>query len=132
MKLKGYVKILAGAAVLPALLWKMSASAVEEAGSMPFQIESTAYYEGEVTASGQKVREGICAGRKEWLGLTCIVYEDDDGSPGDYIGIYEMLDTGSDRRIREGKCIDIYMPEKETCLEWGRRKVWVQLVEADG
>lgn len=132
MKLKGYVKILAGAAVLPALFWKMPAAAVEEAGSMPFRIECTAYYEGEVTASGQKVREGICAGRKEWLGMTCIVYEDDGGRLGDCIGIYEMLDTGSDSRIREGKCIDIYMSEEDACLEWGRRNVWVQLVEADG
>lgn len=130
--MKGFVKILAAAAVLPLLLWREHAAAAEEADGTLFQIESTAYYEGEVTASGQKVRKGICAGRKEWLGLTCIIYADDNGEPGDYIGIYEMLDTGSDSRIREGKCIDIYMPEKETCLEWGRRKVWVQLVEADG
>ncbi len=98
----------------------------------PFRMECTAYYEGEVTASGQKVRPGICAGKREWLGLTCIVYEDDGGKIGDCIGIYEVLDTGGASLIREGKCIDIYMEEREACVEWGIRKVWVQLVDAEG
>lgn len=98
----------------------------------PFCIESTAYWEGKVTASGAKVREGICAGRKEWRGLTCIIYADDGGEKGEYIGIYEILDTGSDSRLKDGTCIDLYMENEDDCWEWGRRKVWIQLVDAKG
>lgn len=98
----------------------------------PFKIESTAYCYGEITASGQAVREGIAAGRKDWIGLTAIVYTDDNGEVGELLGIYEILDTGGDYRIKEGKCIDIYMMDKQDCIEWGRRNVWIQLVDAKG
>lgn len=98
----------------------------------PLQMECTAYCYGEITASGQPVREGIAAAKKEWIGLTAILYEDEEGSIGDIIGIYELLDTGGDERIKAGECIDLYIPDKEACLEWGRRKVWVQLVDACG
>lgn len=121
---------LLGAVLVTVMMFDGMASAEEN--NEPFVIESTAYYEGEITASGRKVREGICAGRKEWLGLTCIVYEDDNGKMGDYIGIYEILDTGSDERIRNGRCIDFYMRSEDDCWEWGRRKVWIQLIDAKG
>jgi 3D (Asp-Asp-Asp) domain-containing protein len=98
----------------------------------PFKIESTAYCYGEITASGQAVREGIAAGRKEWMGLTAILYTDDNGKVGDIIGIYEILDTGGDERIKNGTCIDIYMLDYDDCREWGRKNVWIQIVDAKG
>lgn len=98
----------------------------------PCRIESTAYCHGEVTASGHKVREGIAAGRREWIGQTAIVYADDNGSIGELIGIYEVLDTGGDARIQNGECIDIYMPDYAAAKEYGRRDVWVQIVDAKG
>ncbi len=134
MQLKRALKVLAAVLAAAAL----EGGGMHAAGNTdnpygePFRLECTAYYEGEVTASGQEVREGICAGKREWLGLTCIMYEDDGGKPGACIGIYEMLDTGGEPRIKDGSCIDVYMPGREECLEWGRRTVWVQLVEAEG
>lgn len=98
----------------------------------PFHIESTAYCHGEVTAGGHKVREGIAAGRREWMGQTAILYADDNGSIGELIGIYEVLDTGGDARIQNGECIDIYMPDYAAAKEYGRRDVWVQIVDAKG
>lgn len=115
-----------------ALHGSMEAAAETVEGGSLFRIESTAYCYGEITASGQQVREGICAGKKEWIGLTCILYADDGGKPGDYIGIFEILDTGGDERIRDGRCIDLYMENKSDCIEWGRRNVWIQLVDARG
>lgn len=106
------------------------------AGDNPFgapcRIESTAYCHGEVTAGGHEVREGIAAGRREWIGQTAIVYADDNGSIGELIGIYEVLDTGGDVRIQNGECIDIYMPDYAAAKEYGRRDVWVQIVDAKG
>ncbi|WP_342756782.1 hypothetical protein [Kineothrix sedimenti] len=110
----------------------LTAHAEDNPYGAPFKIESTAYCYGEITASGQAVREGIAAGRKEWIGLTAILYKDDNGKVGDFIGIYEILDTGGDERIKSGTCIDIYMPDYDDCREWGRKNVWVQLVDAVG
>lgn len=103
-------------------------------------IEATAYCYGEVTKSGKKVREGFCAMKEEWIGLTAIVYEDFNGSPGDLIGIYEVEDTGFGRDldgdgygdIEEGKVIDIYIPDYEAAKEFGRQQVIVYLLDAKG
>ncbi len=114
MQLKKVLKVFAAALAITALEGggMHAAGKTDNPYGEPFRLECTAYYEGEVTASGQEVREGICAGKREWLGLTCIMYEDDGGKPG--------------------ACIDVYMPGREECMEWGRRTVWVQLVEAEG
>ena len=106
--------------------------AEESTYSMPFRMESTAYCHGEITATGDKVREGIAAARKEWRGLTAVLYEDNNGSVGELIGIYEILDTGGDERIKNGTCIDVYLPDYQKAKEYGRKNVWVQLVEAKG
>lgn len=106
-------------------------AAATEASEL-LQVESTAYCHGEVTASGHEVRPGIAAGKPEWIGLTCLVYEDDEGGPGKLLGIYEILDTGGDRRIVGGTCIDVYIPDYDACREYGRRNVWIQLIKAEG
>lgn len=110
----------------------------------PFKIYTTAYYYGEITASGYPVREGIAAGKKEWMGLTAIIYKyDPDGSIGEVLGIYEILDTGFGGdadgdgigSIQEGKVIDIYFPTLDGCKEWMKAtngKVYIQLVDAKG
>lgn len=107
--------------------------AVETYPEEPFLIESTAYCHGEITADGSKVRPGIAAAKKEWMGLTAILYEvKEDGTIGAVIGYYEIKDTGGDYRIKDGTCIDIYMPEEEDCIRYGRQQVYIQLVYAVG
>lgn len=95
-------------------------------------IEATAYCYGTTTCTGKPVREGIAAMAKGYLGKTAIVYEDMDGVPGDLIGIYEVEDTGGDYRIQEGRCIDIYIPDYDKAIEFGRQDVIVFLVNAKG
>ena len=60
-----------------------------------------------------------------------------DGQDGgnDYwrgIGTYEIEDTGGDERIVNGNCIDIYIPDYDAAIEFGRKDVVVYLIEAKG
>lgn len=113
--------------------WTSLSFAQEKYPTEPFLIESTAYYYGEVTKDGSKVHPGIAAAKEEWLGLTAILYEvEPDGDIGAVCGIYEIKDTGGDYRIQNGTCIDIFIPDEASCIEYGRRKVYIQLVQADG
>lgn len=129
------------------LLVYMAASAVLPVGAReqePFKMYTTAYHYGEITASGVPVRRGICAVKREWMGLTAIVYEyKPDGSMGDMIGIWECLDTGFGGdadgdgvgSIESGKVIDMYFPTLSECQGWMEQtggKVYVQLVDAEG
>ena len=110
----------------------------------PQAMLTTAYCDYGITKSGVIVREGICAGKEEWLGKTVILYErKEDGSIGELLGIYECLDTGfggdSDGdgigSIQEGKVIDVYFETLDRCKDWMKRtngKVYMQLIDAEG
>lgn len=100
-------------------------------------MEATAYCSGEITADGSRVREGICAAKKEWIGMTAAVYLDsvaEDGvhGPGVFLGYYEIKDTGGNELIQNGQAIDIYNPSLEWCLDFGRKNVWVVLTKGEG
>lgn len=100
-------------------------------------MEATAYCRGEITADGSRVREGICAAKKEWIGLVAAVYLDEvkeDGShgPGEFLGYYEIKDTGGNELIKNGQAIDIYNPSLEWCINFGRKNVWVKLTKGEG
>lgn len=102
-------------------------------GAIEKYIEATAYCYGTTTCTGKPVREGIAAMSKRYLGMTAIVYElDENGEPFDYIGTYEIEDTGGDERIRNGNCIDIFMNSYEDAINFGRKQVVVYLIEAKG
>lgn len=124
------------ALLLPAVIllsWTSISGAQEKYPEEPFLIESTAYNYGKITKDGSRVRPGIAAAKEEWLGLTAILYEvEQDGSIGAVCGIYEIKDTGGDYRIRNGTCIDIYIPDEDACIEYGRQDVYIQLIQADG
>lgn len=110
----------------------------------PFKMYTTAYHHGEITASGVPVRRGICAVKREWMGLTAVVYEcREDGSRGELLGYWECLDTGFGGdadgdgvgSIEAGKVIDMYFPTLEECRDWMKQtggKVYVQFVDAEG
>lgn len=65
---------------------------------------------------------------KEYMGKTAIVYSEDF----ELIGIYEVEDTGGDDRIKNGQCIDIYIPSHEEAIQFGRQNVIVYLLDAKG
>lgn len=97
-----------------------------------FEVEATAYCDGTTRCDGGKVRQGICAGKKEWYGKVIALYENDNGNPGEFLGYYECLDTGGDHRIKEGKCVDIYNPSREWCLNFGRKKCLAVIIDGVG
>lgn len=87
----------------------------------PTKIRCTTYCDYGYTKSGQYVREGILAGKKEWLGKHAVLYKvNSDGSIGDIIGYYEFLDTGYgiSGSLINGKSIDLWQPSESACWNW--------------
>lgn len=112
---------------------------------VPFKVDCTAYINpnGNKTASGKPTIEGITlAGKKEWLGMTAALYlMDEDGNIGEFIGYREFQDTGYGQKsklnpgqgtIQSGECVDLYFDSYEEALKWGRRRIWIQVIDADG
>lgn len=95
-------------------------------------MEATAYCQGTIRCDGGVVRTGTCAGKPEWYGKVAAIYLDDNGSTGEFLGYFEILDTGGDDRITDGLVLDIYIPNYDACIEFGRRKVIVLLVDGEG
>lgn len=95
-------------------------------------MEATAYCQGTIRCDGGVVRTGICAGKKDWYGKVAAIYLDDNGSQGEFLGYFEILDIGGDDRIKEGLVLDIYIPEPSACIEFGRQKVLVVLIDGEG
>lgn len=92
-------------------------------------IRCTGYCDYGVTKSGEYVRNGIIAGKKEWLGRTCNLYRvNEDNSIGELIGSYEFLDTGYGIDVTTsngikgslelGKSVDVWHPSEESVWEW--------------
>lgn len=110
----------------------------------PFIVECSAYcYNGRCTASGKPTIEGVTiAGKREWLGRTAVLYEiNDDGGIGEFIGYREFTDTGYGKdstlypgygTIQTGECVDLYFDGRQTALEWGRRKIYIQVINGCG
>lgn len=112
------------------------------------KVSATAYYDifgYGYGADGSPLVEGLTlAGKSEWLGKSAVLYDSDMN----YIGIYEFRDVGFGQEtgygqskllngktigtIEAGTCIDIYFKTYEACKEWGRRQVYIQIIEAEG
>lgn len=89
----------------------------------PQYIRCTGYCDYGYTKSGEYVREGVVAGRKEWLGKICYVYAvAEDGTCGDLIGRYEFLDTGYgiNGSLVNGTSIDIWHPSENEVWAFAR------------
>lgn len=92
------------------------------------KIRCTGYCDIGYTASGEWTRDGIVAGKREWLGRKAAIYRvNSDNTVGELIGYYEFKDTGAGidtdgdgkgDSIILGKSIDIWHPTEEACWEW--------------
>lgn len=100
----------------------------------PWKIESTAYCCGEICADGTRPIQGLTlAGKREWLGKSAVLYlVDENGEIGDCIGVFEFRDTGGNAKLKSGECIDIYMNNYDDCIRWGRRNIYIQIIDAKG
>lgn len=76
---------------------------------------ATAYCLKGKTFTGTDVREGIAAtGDKTLIGKTVLVYQRlPNGDMGDFVGIYEVEDTGCKQNV-----LDIWQPDLDSCREF--------------
>jgi 3D (Asp-Asp-Asp) domain-containing protein len=82
---------------------------------------ATAYSISGTTSSGVQVNTGIVAADPKVLPLGSVI----EIRVGSHAGIYTVLDTGG---FIKGKRIDIYFPDYEEALEFGRRDVYVRVL----
>lgn len=85
------------------------------------RFEATAYCDYGITFSGVLVRRGIVAADPEILPIGSII----DVRAGDYTGIYVVMDTGG--RVK-GKIIDIYVPDYDEAMQFGRQPVVLKVL----
>jgi 3D (Asp-Asp-Asp) domain-containing protein len=91
----------------------------------PQKVRCTCYVDRGTTASGKTTREGIVAGKREWIGCVAALYQvNEDGKLGDFIGYYEFLDTGYGIQtdyggsIQLGQSIDVWQPSMKDAYNW--------------
>lgn len=115
------------------------------ADSQPTLIKgyATAYIgESEYTYTGDKVREGICGGCKDYIGKTIVLYQRlPNDEVGRILGIYECLDTGTGTEgFQQGRVIDVYQPSLEECQDFMnliyedgcQGRVYIQIFDGKG
>ena len=105
---------------------------IEPVQGNPFEemvkIRCTCYCEHNKTAIGAKTHYGIAAGKKEWLGYVIELNAiNPDGSVGQFIGFFELKDTGAGMdtdgdgigdSIKDGQSIDIWLDSLEEAYMW--------------
>lgn len=114
------------------------------------RVDMTCYtHTGNPCRNGKMPREGICAYQSEYLNWLAIVYEDNNGEPGDIIGYYEIFDTGYGSEtdvinpktgknygsLEIGTSIDIFQDSLEECYEFIEEHgdtAFIQIVYAEG
>lgn len=96
----------------------------------PQRIRVTCYTakEGKHTASGEEVRKGIVAVKREWMQANekiALFRCNKDGSKGELIGIFDCKDTGYGKTesngkgsIQNGHVIDVFQPTLKECYAW--------------
>lgn len=110
---------------------------VYEERPLMYHMQGTAYCLHGTTASGQLTRKGVCAtGKEEWLGKTIVMYQRlPNNKLGDFIGYYEVLDTGCHKNV-----IDVWQEDEEDCQEFmdllyrnnAQGRVYIQVIDAKG
>ena len=137
-------------------LWLIGKYQLAIAYENPFEqsvkIRATCYVGNGITASGKETRPGIMAGKPEWIGcVACVNAVNEDGSIGEFIGYYEILDTGygaetgvgqskifSNRTlgtIEVGQTVDIWFPTTHQAEEWIDTYgdyVYVKIIDGEG
>jgi 3D (Asp-Asp-Asp) domain-containing protein len=111
----------------PGLDSKFSSQAAEEYTGLQVEeplyevFEATAYCDFGITYSGVLVHRGIVAADPKVLPIGSVI----EVSAGDYSGIYTVMDTGG---VVKGEIIDIYMPDYEEAIQFGRQSVGVRVI----
>ncbi|MFH1965169.1 MAG: 3D domain-containing protein [Acidobacteriota bacterium] len=85
------------------------------------EFEATAYCDLGITFSGVYVQRGIVAADPRVLPIGSVI----EVSAGDYSGIYTVMDTGG---VIKGEIIDIFMPDYEEAVQFGRQEVEIKII----
>ncbi len=87
-----------------------------------FQVfEATAYCDFGITHSGLLARRGMVAADPQILPIGSVIQVE----AGNYSGIYTVMDTGG---VVKGRLIDIYMPDHEEAIQFGRQKIKIHVL----
>lgn len=99
-------------------------------------VKATAYcLDKNLTAMETKPRFGVVAGKREWLGKTCIAWLDDgEGQikPENYFGTFCFEDVGGSDAIKAGYVIDVWIEGYENAKQFGCKNLIIQIIESDG
>lgn len=136
-KIKRYIRLILIIAIMMLSFWLCLYANAKPSDpfSEPVKVRCTCYIDSGTTASGKETRPGIMAGKPEWIGcVACVNAVNPDGSIGEFIGYYEILDTGygaetgvgqskifSDRTlgtIEIGETVDVYQVTMHQAEEW--------------
>lgn len=130
--------------------WQAFISSEYLIDEMPLtKVSSTAYSDEDIytNASGRPLQVGYSvAGKIAWLGRSINVWKsNEDGSVGEFMGVYRFDDTGYGAEsgvgqsiilegrtigtIENGTCIDFFMDNEEVCLQYGRHDVYIQFID---
>lgn len=100
------------------------------------QVKATAYcLNKNLTAMETKPRYGVVAGKREWLGKTCVMWLDDgDGNikPENYYGTFAFEDIGGSAAIKAGYVIDVWIEGYENAKNFGCKKMIIQIIDSEG
>jgi 3D (Asp-Asp-Asp) domain-containing protein len=89
--------------------------------SISQDFQATAYCESGETRSGVQTMPGVVAADPRLIPLGSVIYVDVPR----YRGVYKVMDTG---RLVKGKIIDIYIPDYNLAVKFGRRKARVTVL----
>lgn len=97
---------------------------------------ATAYNIKGETATGTQTVEGrTIAGKRDWFGKVLVVWEDPDRSgrikAENYIGTFICEDTGGET-VSGGQVVDVFMEDYDDCMNFGSKKVIIQIISCDG
>lgn len=150
--------ILIMALIVLAVLWVIGEYQihVDASESDPFyeptKVRCTCYIDEGYTCSGAYTRPGIIAAKKEWIGCVAELNAiNEDGSVGEFIGFYEILDTGYGIEtgvgeskilkgrtlgtIETGETVDVWMPTLHQAEEWIDKYgdyVYIKIIRGEG
>lgn len=103
--------------LIAVLLFSCGASRREPVNSVDTsqmqKMYTTAYCLHGITANGGTTRKGICACNTH-LGDMAVIYSIN----GDFLGMYEVTDTGSTDGLTQGRVVDVWFDTYEECEEW--------------
>jgi 3D (Asp-Asp-Asp) domain-containing protein len=85
------------------------------------EYQATAYNTSGTTRSGVQTAPGVVSADPKYIPLGSLIHID---SPL-YSGVYQVLDTG---RLVKGRIVDIFIPDFDLCMQFGRRNVKVTVL----